>query len=155
MFLQIGQLVPSRGNRRLAMEIRAARRAIFTVLMVATPASPALAQEAGESAVLNAGTAGQVSAERSLGSAMSRSISGAANAVAMAQGGQSPVRHMANFRAGHPSYTIPPNIDPLAQTDAPTYRIATGAVMRVSGGIQPSPTTFCIANCSDTVTNWR
>lgn len=128
----------------------------FAILLAAGASVPAVAQEAAESAVLNAGTAQGAGAERSLGNAIGRSLRSAGNFIG-SLGGTQQGRASAPTRSAsyHSSYTIPGGIDPLAGTDAPTYRLATGSVMRVTSGLQPSATTICIANCPGAASNWR
>lgn len=44
--------------------------------------------------------------------------------------------------------TIPSGVDALAGTDAPSYRLDNGAILRVSGIFWPSAQATCIAFCS-------
>ena len=45
------------------------------------------------------------------------------------------------------TYLVPAGIDALAGTDAATFKMVTGVVLRVSGDFRPDPPTICIAHC--------
>lgn len=98
------------------------------------------AQAAAETAIILGGTgAAQGRAQKSLGSAVSRSMGNAANVVAAQQRPRQATRHRtrphrrtgANF-----AIALPGDVDPLGETDAPTYDLANGASIRVSGGLR-------------------
>lgn len=46
------------------------------------------------------------------------------------------------------TYYVPAGIDSLAGTDAATFRMRTGVVLRVSGDFRPDPPTICVAYCT-------
>ncbi len=101
-----------------------------------------LAQDAAETAIILGGTgAAQGRAQKSLGSAISRSMGNAANVLAAQRRAQQGVPHTPTRRphrrgGAHFSIALPADVDPLANTDAPTYDLANGASIRVSGGLR-------------------
>lgn len=111
------------------------------------PSGAAFAQDAAESAILlgGSGTA-QARAQRSLGSAIARSMGGAANAI-RATSRAMPVHARHNARRERTAIAIPGHVDPLEGTDAPTYRLENGASIRVSGGLRPGPQAACASGC--------
>jgi hypothetical protein len=126
---------------------------IFAVLLTCGAAGPAIAQDAAESAQIQAGVVqSQAGAGRSLGSAISRSMNAAGNAIgatgAVRASSRAGRHRQARARAEYSGTgAIPANVDPLARTDAATYRLGNRAVIRVSGGLMTTEPTSCIANC--------
>ncbi|MBD3728789.1 MAG: hypothetical protein IE933_03710 [Sphingomonadales bacterium] len=118
-------------------------------------ASPALAQDAAEEAMITSTTGPATgSAARTLGGAVSGSITGAADSIRATRSGAATGRTGSGARtsrsAGTPragGYWIPPRIDPLEYTNAATYRVGNGSVIRVSGLFDPAPGTHCIRFC--------
>lgn len=122
-------------------------------------ASPAMAQAAAEEAVILSGNSGTGAAARRMGSNVRGAIGGAADAVASAnaaRGGGNAASGVGNARggargsgnrAGAVPYTIAGNIDALEYFAAPTWRLAGGSVLKVSGTLVPNPGTTCIRNC--------
>ena len=103
-------------------------------------ASPALAQVAAESAVLNS-TTGAATARggRTLGSATSGAMERAAGAIR----GRSPARGQNNRRgrrAGNQAGVTIGTGDVLEGSDAETHMTESGATLRVSGGLRPRAT---------------
>lgn len=132
------------------MRIEAVFPIICVNLFALCEPNAAAAQEAAESAVLEAGTvAPQAGAARSLAGAISGSLRAAGDSLGMpaaARGGSS--RGPVSARPYSQAYAIPANIDPLAGTDAPAYRIlGSRAVIRVAFGLDQSPAAICIAYC--------
>ena len=52
-----------------------------------------------------------------------------------------------NASAGSQQYVVPTGIDSLEGTDASTYRLGNGTILRVSGIFWPDAPTVCIAFC--------
>jgi tripartite-type tricarboxylate transporter receptor subunit TctC len=110
------------------------------------------AQAAAESAII-LGTTGTATggASRTLGNAISRSMNRAANVITTTgSGGASAVTATARSRTGgvRVGQTIPASGDVLEGTDAPTYRLANGASIRVSGGMSShAAETVCTEDC--------
>ncbi len=126
------------------------KKAGLAVLVAATAiATPALAQDAAETAVIMSGTgANQAKASRSLGSAISQSVNSSADVVR--QSGPAPRRSNTrrNRRGNVPSApTVIASGDALEGTDASAYRVGSGATIKVSGGFRPSHATECQSNC--------
>ncbi len=100
------------------------------------------AQDAAETAIILGGTgAAQGRAQKSLGSAVSRSMGNAANVLAAQQRAQRGTPHRTSrrpHRRGGANFAIalPADVDSLAGTDAPSYDLANGASIRVSGGLR-------------------
>ena len=131
----------------------------IAVFVSAAPVAVA-AQDAAETAVILSGTGqAQGRAQRSLGQSISRSMGNAADAIAatqaQSQGRTYRPRAARRGGAGHFAIALPARVDPLENTDAPTYALANGASIRVSGGLrvpldkqvsQP-PEADCGANC--------
>lgn len=44
-------------------------------------------------------------------------------------------------------YWIPAGVDPLQGYDVPTYRLANGSVLKITGRLDATPTTDCIRHC--------
>ena len=138
---------------------------IFTLgagLLAAMAASPALAQDAAESAIILGGTGQSTgTASHSLGNAVRGSIGPAANAVNATnrstgrasagtfRGGGNPSG--GGFRASLWSRptpkVIPRGIDSLAGSNAPVYRLGNGRTIKVSGRLTPYVPTVCTRNC--------
>ena len=113
-------------------------------------ATPALAQDAAETAVILSGSAQTGSAQRSLGRTITGGIGNAANAVgSTARASRSRNAAPRNWPATtrHLRGSVPANVDPLANTDAATYTLDNGATIRVSGRFNPSASSQCQQNC--------
>lgn len=121
------------------------------IMLTLGSALPAGAQDMSESVLINAGTAQQARAQATLSSAINKSFQAASNAIAMApsSNGTSGSYAGRSARPMYLTYAIPANVDPLAGTDAPTYRLASGTTLRVSRGLDASASAVCIANCAD------
>lgn len=123
---------------------------LCTILMAGVGlASPSLAQDAAESAVILSGTAQTGAAQRSLGRSVSSSMGNAANAVAAAQSARiqrPPSQSRARSVRGYGG-SIPANVDPLANTDAAIYALDNGATIKVSGTFNPGAAAHCERNC--------
>jgi hypothetical protein len=124
---------------------------ICAALLAAGASASAAAQDMAETAQINAGVAQQAGAERSLGSAITRSMRGAGDVIATPPGsGAAPAARASRSAAFHQPYAIPAHVDALAGTDAPTYRLLrNGAVFRISWGFRPSANAICIAHCPE------
>ncbi|MCT2559374.1 hypothetical protein N0B51_10330 [Tsuneonella sp. YG55] len=100
------------------------------------------AQDAAETAIILGGTgAAQGRAQKSLGSAISRSMGNAANVLATQRRARQGAPHRASPRprrhaGANFAIALPGDVDPLAETDAPRYDLANGASIRVSGGLR-------------------
>lgn len=109
----------------------------------------AAAQDAAETAQILSGTGqSQGRASRSLGSAISQSMNAARDAIATTRAAE-PVTSRRRFRTAHEPYPIPANVDGLAGTDAPTYRLGNGSSIRVSGRLLQAPGTSCVSDCPE------
>lgn len=124
------------------MNRKTAAIAVVAVLIAGSP-DLAVAQVAAESAIVTAGSTGQVQAQRGLASAIENSIRGAASTVS------SGARPEAGNAAGSRRVTgaVQGNVDALAGTDAPSYKLQNGATIRVSGGFVPAPRARCTRDC--------
>ena len=123
--------------------------AAITALMlaIATPASLS-AQDAAETAIIIAGTsAPQASGARGLGGAISGSMRRAAGVINLRSGGAQAPRGATRQDAAR---TLPEGVDALEGTDAPAYKVGSGATIRVSGRLNPSARTVCTRNCETT-----
>ena len=118
---------------------------------------PAAAQDAFETAQILSGSAQQSGAGRSLGSAISHSMDATARAI---EGGRArPARIETSNRRQHSSRNgaaaasqvapHPGGVDPLTSTDAPAYRVGSGATIRTSGGLIATPGDTCVENCPE------
>lgn len=119
---------------------------ICAILLSVGVSNSAVAQDAVETAQILSGTGQMQGGGRSLGSAISRSLNGAGDVIA----GSTSAPRTANAGANpaiHRTDPVPANVDPLARSDAPTYRLGNGASIRVSGGFQSDPVTSCVKNC--------
>ena len=118
--------------------------AILAATILFCGAGAVVAQDAAETAIILGGTGtAQGRAQRSLGSAISRSMGNAANAVAAANANRQRTSQTPRRRArgsgkggGHFAIALPGDVDPLAATDAPVYALGNGASIRVSGGLR-------------------
>jgi len=132
------------------MARRAALVIVSGILITALPQN-ATAQDAAESAAILSGTgAGQAKAQRSLGTAVTGSINRAASAIntrPTARRGSSATRQSRSRGQQRQGYVVHGSADPLAGTDASTYRLGNGASIRVSGTLHTDKTTECVANC--------
>src|SRR5579864_6624161 len=122
--------------------------AVIAIGMVRT----AGAQDAAESAIiLSGGGPSQAGAQRSLSAAIANGFNSAGSAIGAANGNTVVRRHTSwtarpRDRAARAT-AVSPLSDPLADTNAPTYQLANGASIRVSGGLRPEPNTTCVRNC--------
>lgn len=101
------------------------------------------AQDAAETAIILGGTGNaQGRAQRSLGSAIARGMGNAAGAVAATTPARTPhgsttQRSRSHGRTqGNFAIPLPGDVDPLAKTDAPSFKVGSGATLRVSGGLR-------------------
>ena len=109
----------------------------------------ALAQDAAETAIILSGSGpAQGKAQRSLGSAVAGSIGAAANAVRSARGSSVVVRR-SPVRQAQQMITLPGDVDPLENTDAPIYQLSNGASIRVSGGLRRAAQGSCKNTCPE------
>jgi hypothetical protein len=109
---------------------------------------PALAQDAAETATILSGTGqGTGSASRSMGSAVSGSINGAASQIRATQGGGNGGGGGRNSTARMGNYAIEASGDALEGTDAPSYTTGSGASIRVSGKLRQPAAATCTENC--------
>lgn len=120
---------------------------ICASLLAAGYADDVSAQDAAETAQILSGVGhSQGAASRSLGSAVSRRMNAANNAItATQQAGRTAPRsrpHLA--RVGAPT---PSGGDLLEGTKAPTYKLGNGASIRVSGRMTRAPGTSCVKEC--------
>ncbi|MGX7953730.1 hypothetical protein ACWPM1_14355 [Tsuneonella sp. HG249] len=137
---------------------------VITLAAIAgsTPVAVA-AQDAAETAVILSGTGqAQGRAQRSLGQSISASMGNAANAVAATNRARSQAptyrpRARGSGKAGNFAIALPGDVDPLDRTDAPSYELANGASIRVSGGLRrplplqevPEAAGECEGGCPD------
>lgn len=126
--------------------------AVGTALIAIGLASPVMAQDAAETAVILSGSAGQGKAARTLGSSVSQGIGRASNAVRTTTNRAPSTRNQGGTARrgsrGVPSGgSIPAGVDPLAGTDATSYHLANGASITVSGRMVAGTGTTCSRNC--------
>ena len=129
------------------MDCRATLAGCAAVISLAA-SSNAFGQVAAETGQVLSGVGQQSGAVRSLGSAISRSVNGAGNTVRSRPNAS---RSGNRNRAGehHDAESIPANVDSLGHTDAPTYRLSSGATIKVSGGLLQSSGTTCVNDCPE------
>ena len=121
--------------------------ACSALALIALP-GVAAAQDAAETAIILGGSAtSQAHGQRALGSAISHSIGGAANAIERPSANSAPPRRRHAQRGGYPAEPLPSGTNPLAGTGAPSYRLENGATLTVSGGLAPSAGTTCLKGC--------
>jgi hypothetical protein len=134
------------------MAKRAILAALSSVVLLAGLVGTASAQDAAETAIILGGTGqAQVGASRSLGAAISNGLNGATNTINAA----TPDRGAGHGSSAATGHARPVGVmigssttrDPLAGTDAPTYRLANGSSIRVSGGLIPSAEANCVKDC--------
>jgi len=102
------------------------------------------AQDAAETAIILGGTGNaQGRAQRSLGSAIARGMGNAAGAVAATtaartRNGGAPTQRSRSYGRAQGNFAIPlpGDVDPLAKTNAPSFKVGSGATLRVSGGLR-------------------
>ena len=137
--------------------------AIAVLVLLAAPHAPVAAQDAAETAIILSGTGqGQGRAARSMGQSVARNMGNAANAVPVSPRRSQPRAHRAHgprgSKAGKFAIALPADVDPLENTDAPTYALANGASIRVSGGLRgplskqsrtPTSASDCGPNCPE------
>ena len=120
---------------------------IIAALPLALPAT-ASAQDAAETAViLSTVSPGQGAAARSMGNSISGALGSASGAIASTRAQASPASGAVQVQQVRRAPVRPTDSDPLEGTDAAQYRLASGATIRVSGGMRPSAGTRCIENC--------
>jgi hypothetical protein len=120
---------------------------LFAATLAGAIPATAMAQDAAETAVIMSGTAGQAKANRSLGSAVSKSINSATSIVQSSTPKRSRApapRRRSNTRS---VVSVIGTGDALEGTDASAYQVDSGATIKVSGGFRPSAATRCTDNC--------
>ena len=123
-------------------------RLLLSIAVCVGTGGQALAQDAAETAIILSGTgAAQGKASRSLGSAAASSMGAAANAIRPVAR-PAPVIRRSGRRTKQVTM-LPGDVDALENTDAPTYELANGASIRVSGRLRPQAATVCDAACAD------
>ena len=123
-------------------------RLLLSIAFCIGTGGQALAQDAAETAIILSGTgAAQGKASRSLGSAAANSMGAAANAVRPVARAAPVIR--GSSRRDQQVVMLPGDVDALENTDAPTYELANGASIRVSGRLRPQAETVCDYACSD------
>lgn len=120
---------------------------IIAALSLALPAT-ASAQDAAETAViLSTVSPGQGAAARNMGNSISGALGSASGAIASTRAQARPASGAVQVQQVLRAPVRPTDNDPLEGTDAAQYRLASGATIRVSGGMRPSAGTRCIENC--------
>lgn len=132
-------------------------KALFTFAIAAAAAampSGVSAQVAAEEGVILSGSSGTGRASSSLGSAVSGSINSAAEIVSGAVPSNQPGarQRKSNRRSGSghaTTYALRKlsNVNALEHTDAATYRLESGVLLRVSGVFHPTDLTTCVNYC--------
>ena len=124
-------------------------RMILSLAASLAMGSQALAQDGAETAIILSGSgAAQGKASRSLGSASASNIGAAADAVRSSRDVRAVVRR-APARQARQMTVLSGNVDPLENTDAPSYQLSNGASIRVSGGLRPSAQVSCAEDCPE------
>ena len=124
------------------------RRLLLSIAVCIGAGGQALAQDAAETAIILSGTgAAQGKASRSLGSAAASSMGAAANAIRPVAR-PAPVIRRSGRRTKQVTM-LPGDVDALENTDAPTYELANGASIRVSGRLRTQAATVCDDACAD------
>lgn len=131
-----------------------AKAAIILTIATAGAAIPqtVFAQAAAEEAVILSGSSGTGRASSSLGSAISGSINSAAGIVSGAvPSSQSGTQQRRSNRRNGSSHTYAlrklSNVNALEHTDAATYQLESGVLLRVSGVFHPTGMTTCVNYC--------
>ena len=123
-------------------------RLLLSIAVCVGTGGQALAQDAAETAIILSGTgAAQGKASRSLGSAAASSMGAAANAIRPVAR-PAPVIRRSGRRTKQVTM-LPGDVDALENTDAPTYELANGASIRVSGRLRTQAATVCDDACAD------
>ena len=123
-------------------------RLLLSIAVCVGTGGQALAQDAAETAIILSGTgAAQGKASRSLGSAAASSMGAAANA-SRPVARPAPVIRRSGRRTKQVTM-LPGDVDALENTDAPTYELANGASIRVSGRLRTQTATVCDDACAD------
>lgn len=123
---------------------------ICAVLLSIGASGSAAGQDLAETAQINSGIVQQrTGAERSLAGAISRRLRASGDALGVPADSRSASIGRGSGRAvSYQPYTIPANVDALAGTEAPTYRLLGNDVLiRISWDLRPSPNVVCIAFC--------
>jgi hypothetical protein len=122
--------------------------AVWATVLWVGGVSVAAAQDAAETAIILGGAGHSAGAQGSLGAGIANSLNAAANTIQTANAGtaRGPTSSTARPRARAAQATLVSG-DPLAGTNAPTYEVANGASIRVSGGLRPEPGATCVKNC--------
>ena len=111
-------------------------RVLLSIAVCVGTGGQALAQDAAETAIILGGSgAAQGKASRALGSAAANSIGAAANAIRPDARPAPAIRR--SSRRAQQLITLPGDVDALENTDAPTYELANGVSIRVSGVLRP------------------
>jgi hypothetical protein len=123
-------------------------RLLLSIAVCVGSGGQALAQDAAETAIILGGSgAAQGKAARSLGSAAASSMGEAANAVRPVARPAPAVRRSRG--RDQQVITLAGDVDALENTGAPTYELANGASIRVSGRLRPQAVTVCDEACAD------
>ena len=111
-------------------------RLLLSIAVCVGTGGHALAQDAAETAIILSGTgAAQGKASRPLGSAAAISMGAAANAIRPVARPAPVIRR--SSRRDQQVITLAGDVDALENTDAPTYELANGVSIRVSGVLRP------------------
>jgi hypothetical protein len=123
--------------------------AVMAAVLWLGGARVAAAQDAAESAIILGGVEHSAGAQSGLGAGIANSLNAAGNSIRTA--------NTATEAQGQKSSAARPRArtaqaalvsgDPLTGTNAPTYAVAGGASIRVSGGLRPEPGATCIKDC--------
>ena len=123
-------------------------RLLLSIAVCVGTGGQAFAQDAAETAIILSGSgAAQGKAARSLGSAAANSMGAAANAVRPIARPAPVIRR--SSRRDQQVITLAGDVDALENTDAPTYELANGASIRVSGRLRTQAATVCDDACPD------
>ncbi|MCB2067040.1 MAG: hypothetical protein KDE15_10430 [Erythrobacter sp.] len=131
---------------------------VLPMALAAMTVTPAMAQDAAESAAILSGTGARTGAAAGrLGTASRDALGGAAGVIAATnsqRSGSQSARQSRRSNGGANSdggvaagLYVAGNIDALQLTDAPFFRLADGSILRMSGSFVPSPGTTCERNC--------
>lgn len=122
--------------------------ALSALLPIAAFAPVAQAQDAAETAAVLTGSSGQARAQRSLGSAVARSIDRAAASISVPTARSGPARRSADRQPRQAAQPLPAGVDALEGTDAAAYKVGSGTTLKFSGRFTPGKRTECETNCA-------
>ena len=123
-------------------------RLLLSIAVCIGAGGQALAQDAAETAIILSGTgAAQGKASRPLGSAAAISMGAAANAIRPVARPAPVIRR--SSRRDQQVITLAGDVDALENTESPTYKLANGASIRVSGRLRTQTATVCDDACAD------